>query len=141
LTARSERCIVYRIKARHMGRRTENHMIPKQKRITFLEGYIARKKVELDAIPSGVRSGAYSTDEAILMGEISVAKNEIEDLADLPDNTARVTTIIATSLDDLKARTQREIDRAAEDGLNVRRATYSEIKGLYSGKIQIEAVA
>lgn len=111
-------------------------MIPKQKRITFLEGYIARKKVELDAIPSGVRSG-----EAILMGEISVAKNEIEDLADLPDNTARVTTIIATSLDDLKARTQREIDRAAEDGLNVRRATYSEIKGLYSGKIQIEAVA
>jgi hypothetical protein len=116
-------------------------MIPKQKRITFLEGYIARKKVELDAIPSGVRSGAYSTDEAILMGEISVAKNEIEDLADLPDNTARVTTIIATSLDDLKARTQREIDRAAEDGLNVRRATYSEIKGLYSGKIQIEAVA
>ncbi len=116
-------------------------MTPKQERIAFLEGYIARKKAELDAIPSGVRSGAYSADEAMLMGEISAAKREIEDLADLPDNTARVTTIITTSLDDLKARAQSEIDRAAEDGLNVRRATYSNIKGLYSGKLQIEAVA
>lgn len=116
-------------------------MTPKQERIAFLEGYIARKKAELDAIPSGVRSGAYSTDEAMLMSEISKAKHEIEDLADLPDNTARVTTIIATSLDDLKAQAQREIDRATDAGLIVRRATYWEINGLYSGKLQIEAVA
>lgn len=115
-------------------------MTPKQKRIAELEGWIARQRGILAQIPSGVRSGAWSTDEALALAQIEQAETEIRALADLSDETCRVVTINTSSPERMKERAQ-EVINSLPEGQFVRRELYSLHIGMCQAVIQIEVAA
>lgn len=111
-------------------------MTPKAKRIAFLTEWIAGKRKEISALGSGVRSSADSCDEALALSSIREAQAEIEVLQDLSDDTARVETLTAGTVEDLHRRVAYTVESAAYSGHVPCRETFTHIKGQHRATIQ-----